>query len=235
MAVIHHTTLKPTKLELVTAWLPTRAWFAGAGRTPEFSKAGGFRLDDPEGEVGIEFMVLTDTSGERPVTYHVPLSYRGAPLDGADDGLVGTLEHGVLGKRWVYDGAHDPVVVEQALALLQGRAEAQTQSETDTPDRSVAGHFTGAGFATGVGALTTSDDPDGTRVTVETAAESGAGASGGPSARVELRIRRVLVPEEAAGEAEADGHITAEWQLPGGGTGRGRFAVLDAVGELPAR
>ena len=24
MAVIHHTTLKPTKLDLLTAWLPTR-------------------------------------------------------------------------------------------------------------------------------------------------------------------------------------------------------------------
>jgi hypothetical protein len=26
---------------------------------------------------------------------------RGAPLDGADQALIGTSEHGVLGRRWV--------------------------------------------------------------------------------------------------------------------------------------
>jgi len=37
----------------------------------------------------------------------VPLTYRGAPLDGAEDALVGTTEHGVLGRRWVYDGTRE--------------------------------------------------------------------------------------------------------------------------------
>ncbi|MGC5411428.1 maltokinase N-terminal cap-like domain-containing protein, partial [Streptomyces sp. DT225] len=56
MAVIHRTTLSPTKLELLTAWLPTRPWYAGS-TSPSLVKSGGFRLDDPQGEVGIEFMV----------------------------------------------------------------------------------------------------------------------------------------------------------------------------------
>ena len=30
MAVIHRTTLKPTKLELLTSWLPSRPWYRGA-------------------------------------------------------------------------------------------------------------------------------------------------------------------------------------------------------------
>jgi hypothetical protein len=34
-------------------------------REPELARAGGFRLDDPQGEVGIEFMVVTDGSGGR--------------------------------------------------------------------------------------------------------------------------------------------------------------------------
>jgi hypothetical protein len=38
------------------------------------AKAGGFRLDDPQGEVGIEFMVVTDTAGPQPVAYLVPLT-----------------------------------------------------------------------------------------------------------------------------------------------------------------
>lgn len=141
MSIIHKTTLTPTKLELLTSWLPTQPWYEGAaGRTPVLSKAGGFRLDDPEGEVGIEFMVVTDESGDRPVSYHVPMTYRGAPLDGAEQALIGTIEHGVLGKRWVYDGPQDPVLVAQLQALFEGRAEPQAQSVNDTPDPTVTVH-----------------------------------------------------------------------------------------------
>ncbi|WP_149181009.1 maltokinase N-terminal cap-like domain-containing protein [Streptomyces sp. TRM49041] len=144
MAIIHKTTMSPTKLELLAAWLPGRSWYGGvAGREPELARAGGFRLDDPEGEVGIEFMVVTDTSGDEPRSYHVPLTYRGAPLDGADEALIGTTEHGVLGTRWVYDGTHDPVLVTQVLALVQGKAEPQAQSESDTPDPTVAARLDG--------------------------------------------------------------------------------------------
>jgi AcrR family transcriptional regulator len=79
MAVIHRTTVTPTKLELLTSWLPARAWYAGG--VPALVNAGGFRLDDPRGEVGIEFMVVTDTSGAAPRTYLVPLT-RTAPAPG---------------------------------------------------------------------------------------------------------------------------------------------------------
>lgn len=143
MAIIHHTTLTPGKLELLAAWLPAQPWYARTGRQPELSRAGGFRLDDPDGEVGIEFMVVTDSSGDRPCIYHVPLSYRGAPLDGAGDALIGTTEHGVLGTRWVYDGPHDPVLAGQLVALIQGEAEPQAQSVSNTPDRTVGSHFAG--------------------------------------------------------------------------------------------
>ncbi|GAA3101587.1 maltokinase N-terminal cap-like domain-containing protein [Nonomuraea salmonea] len=132
MAVIHHTTLKPTKLELLTAWLPTRPWYRGS-TAPELSKAGGFRLDDPEGAVGIEFMVVNDTSGDRATAYLVPLTYRGAPLADAEHALIGTAEHGVLGRRWIYDGCHDPVLIVQLTALLEGQVAAQDQNATDTP------------------------------------------------------------------------------------------------------
>ena len=85
MAIIHEATLAPTKLELLTSWLPGRSWYPGDGAVPLLTKAGGFRLDDPDGKVGLEFMAVTDASGDEPVTYHVPLSYRGAPLTGADE------------------------------------------------------------------------------------------------------------------------------------------------------
>ncbi|MEU8530400.1 MULTISPECIES: maltokinase N-terminal cap-like domain-containing protein [Streptomyces] len=138
MAIIHHTTMNPTKLELLAQWLPTRPWYEATGRTPEPVKAGGFRLEDPEGEVGIEFMVVTDASATEPVAYLVPLTYRAAPLDGAGaDALIGTSEHGVLGTRWIYDGVHDPVLAAQLLALLRDQAEPQAQSVSDTPDPTV--------------------------------------------------------------------------------------------------
>ncbi|ELP65065.1 maltokinase N-terminal cap-like domain-containing protein [Streptomyces turgidiscabies] len=228
MAVIHNTTMSPGKLELLAAWLPTRPWYVSSGREPELSKAGGFRLDDPEGEVGIEFMVATDASGGTPVSYHVPLSYRGAPLGGADQALVGTSEHGVLGKRWIYDGVHDPVLVAQLLALLQGRAEAQAQSVSGAPDPSVAGHFTGAGFSGEVVSLTVTDGQDGTAVVVE------AGADSGPASALTLQVTRVLpAPEEPAEGLDptgARGQITAGWRLPDGSEGRTPFVL---VGDSP--
>ncbi|MGP3683578.1 maltokinase N-terminal cap-like domain-containing protein [Streptomyces sp. IBSNAI002] len=146
MATIHRTTLTPTKLELLTAWLPKQSWYEGHAGTPELARAGGFRLDDPEGEVGIEFMVVVDAGAPEPVAYLVPLAYRGAALDGAPaEALIGTSEHGVLGTRWIYDGVHDPVVTAQLRALLRGEAVPQHQSTSDTPDPTVTVHGTGPG------------------------------------------------------------------------------------------
>ncbi|CAL9635578.1 maltokinase N-terminal cap-like domain-containing protein [Streptomyces sp. enrichment culture] len=212
MAVIHRTTVKPTKLELLTAWLPSRPWYRGAG-APQLAKAGGFRLDDPEGEVGIEFMVVTDTSGSDPVPYLVPLTYRGAPLDGAEHALVGTMEHGVLGRRWVYDACHDPVATAQLAAFLLGRAQAQDQNVSDAPDPEITASFTGEGaLPTDV---TAADDQDGTALT----------AAHGPT----LRLRRVLRPaadEQDPAPQSAIGHVTGPWQLLDGTRTRGIFAVV---------
>jgi hypothetical protein len=86
-------------------------------------------------------MLVTDGAGQGKTTYFVPLAYRGAPLPGAEQGLLGTSEHGVLGLRWIYDAAHDPVAVIQLLEFICGGTEAQHQSESDTPDRSVVRHW----------------------------------------------------------------------------------------------
>ncbi|MFI7708278.1 hypothetical protein [Nonomuraea sp. NPDC049480] len=50
MAVIHHTALKPTKLELLTSWLPSRPWHLGGAAEPELAEAGGSLL--PPGATG---------------------------------------------------------------------------------------------------------------------------------------------------------------------------------------
>ncbi|MFD3455078.1 1,4-alpha-glucan branching protein [Streptomyces sp. NPDC058691] len=220
MSLIHRTTLSPTKLELLTQWLPGQPWYAGAGsgRQPEPAKAGGFRLDDPQGEVGLEFMVVTDGSGETAVAYHVPLAYRAAPLTGAEHALIGTTEHGVLGKRWVYDGAHDPVLVAQLTAFVRGEARAQAQSVSDTPDPTVGRSWTGPAQAPAFGSGTVVDGPAGTTDVV---------LDGGPDGRLVLRVVRALRPgTHAAAEGGVLGHVDGRWQQPDGSEVRAVLATL---------
>jgi maltokinase-like protein len=207
MSLIHHTTLKPTKLELLTDWLPSRAWYRGGAGQPSLTKAGGFRLDDPAWEVGIEFMVAAEGS----TAYHVPLTYRGSPLEEISDALIGTLEHGVLGRRWVYDGTRDPVLVRQLVALIQGKAEPQAQSQSDTPDPTVLS-WPAVNGTLDVTGFTASDDAKGTMVDVSTAAGA-----------LALRIHRVLRP--VAGDGAAPGAVSATWGLADGTRTRGIFAT----------
>ncbi|GHE05281.1 maltokinase N-terminal cap-like domain-containing protein [Streptomyces alanosinicus] len=205
MAIIHRTTLKPTKLELLTDWLPTRPWYRGGPGAPVLTKSGGFRLDDPDGEVGIEFMVATDTSTPEPTAYLVPLTYRGAPLPGAEHALVGTTEHGVLGKRWAYDGCHDPVLVAALLSLIEGRAQAQAQSIDNTPDPEVVRSYTGAPFPADGFVPAPADDREGTRLPA-------------PHGTV-LHVHRVLHPvaEHPPARPEGtNGHVARGWQDPQG-------------------
>ncbi|WP_030763435.1 maltokinase N-terminal cap-like domain-containing protein [Streptomyces sp. NRRL F-2664] len=218
MAVIHRTTMSPGKLDLLAAWMPSKPWYRGGG-APKLAKAGGFRLDDPEGEVGLEFMVVTDTSGDSPVTYQVPLSYRGARLDAAAAGLVGTSEHGVLGRRWIYDGAHDPVLVAQLLALLAGRATAQDQNASNVPDPAVevlAGH---AGVPEGLVATgSVTDTSDATLVGVEPA--------GHGEPLMALSLCRVLEPGPAVTDGSVRGQLLTRWAGADGTEPGGVFAVL---------
>lgn len=210
MAVIHSTTLTPGKLELLSAWLPGQPWFRGPA-APELDRAGGFRLDDPAGAVGIEFMVVADSAGGGQRFYQVPLTYRAAPLAGAEAALIGTTEHGVLGLRYVYDGTRDPVLAHQLVALLLGRVSAQAQRVSATPDHSVLASYDGPDLAAVMPPEVTSG-PEGTDVAL-----SGGGA---------LRIIRQLGagPEEGAGSWP--GRLEAAWAGPGGTEQRGVFTLV---------
>jgi hypothetical protein len=123
VAIIHQAILTPTKPELVATWLDGQSW-AGPGET---AVVGSYRFDDPSGEVGVEAMIVR--RGDRWL--HVPMTYRGAPLDDGDDHLIGTLHHSVLGERWVYDATGDPVGRACFARALQG---AQDQAEMEIWD-----------------------------------------------------------------------------------------------------
>jgi len=109
MAILHAATITPTKGEMISAWLPTQSW-APPG---DAALVDAYRFDDPEGAVGME-VHLVRCGGE---LLQVPLTYRDAALDGADDHLLGTMEHSVLGRRWIYDGLGDPVFVRMLAAV----------------------------------------------------------------------------------------------------------------------
>jgi hypothetical protein len=231
MSIIHKTTVIPSKLELLTAWLPAQPWYLDRGRAPELARAGGFRLDDPDGEVGIEFMVVTDGSGDgdRVVAYLVPMTYRASALPGADGGLIGTAEHGVLGGRWIYDGTHDPVLVAQLAALIHGEAEPQAQSISNTPDPTVTVIPVVGGYLAAVGSEITGNGPSGTDLRVETA-----DADGIRRGQLNIRLSRVLQPDGDAGGETGQPCLFATWRLPDGTRVRGTFATAQYA-QSPAQ
>ncbi|MFC0674767.1 CG0192-related protein [Brachybacterium hainanense] len=118
MAIIHQAQLTPSKAEMLEVFLRSRPWGEGG----EIEILGAYRFDDPAGEVGVECHLAR--VGEN--LYHLPLTYRDAPLEGAEDALVGTMEHSVLGTRYVYDGLADEVALDcfaRALCAEQSQAE----------------------------------------------------------------------------------------------------------------
>ncbi|KAM9861570.1 hypothetical protein ACI1US_02573 [Leucobacter sp. BZR 635] len=203
MALLYtDTTLVPSKLELVAEWLPKQPWFTGD--PAKISRVSGYRVDDPEGEVGIDGLLVS--AGEDKV-YHVPLTYRGAPLEGGEAHLVGTMEHGVLGTRWVTEGAGDPVyraVIAQVIAQGgSGGEELVHQPDGSAVAREIEMPLHGSG------------EP-GAQVPELWAAEVSldGGVSVASTGLVTLRVAHVpsaAAAGVAAGSAGAAGTLTATW------------------------
>ena len=191
MALLHDATITPGKRDLMKAWLPSRSWFDGdLDRKP----VGSFRFDDPDGEVGVECFLLGSKAAS---TLLIPMSYRGGPLAGADEHLIGTTDHSVLGKRWVYDGCGDPVAVSAIVtAILTGGHEAELTMEKDgqlvtfDPTCRVTGSGSGAdGVSLDTVAIVDDGDPTVVR-------------AGG----LELVVARVIGPG-----VTGDATLTASW------------------------
>jgi hypothetical protein len=232
MAIIHDTTMSPSKLELLTSWLPAQPWYVDRGREPELTKAGGFRLDDPQGEVGVEFMVVTDGSGHQATTYQVPLTYRARALAGTGRGLIGTAEHGVLGRRWIYDGTCDPVLAAQLVALIQGDAQPQAQSVSNTPDPTVTGHPVTDESLTAIRSAVAASGPSGTDLRIQTTDPDGR-----VNGQIIVRINRILQPGDGAATAGEAGQpcLSATWRLPDGTRVRGILATAQYTQQLAPR
>lgn len=209
MALLYAAEIRPTKLELLTPWLPGRPWYVGPA-IPELTRVAAYRFDDPAGEVGIETLLVR--AGDGPV-FQVPLTYRGAPLDGAQRWLVGTMQHSVLGRRWAYDACGDPVYAAVLAEVIRtGASQAEELVEVDgrpEPRDSgvrVRGSGTGAAGAATVDDIARVDDADPTIVR---------------AGRVELSVHRVVGAAEPA-SADSDDRLT----LTGTWTGQPTPVVL---------
>jgi hypothetical protein len=171
MALLHRAEIVPSKLDLLAAWLPGRPWYAEPS-VDGLARVAAYRFDDPAGQVGIETMLVA--AGDGPV-YQVPMTYRGAPLDGADEWLIGTVEHSVLGRRWVYDACGDPVYAAAlAGAVLADAGQAEELLDVDgrlqrrEPSMTIAGSGVPDGDVPAVGAIERVEQGDPTVVVTDT-------------------------------------------------------------------
>jgi len=171
MALLHRADLTPTKLDLLTAWLPGRSWYQ-EGSADGLRRVAAFRFDDPAGQVGVETLLVA--VGDGPV-YQAPLTYRGAPLDGGDAWLIGTTEHSVLGTRWVYDACGDPVYAAAlAAAVLADAGQAEEVIEVDgemqrrEPSMTITGSGVPGADVPAVGAIERVEPGDPTIIVTDT-------------------------------------------------------------------
>jgi maltokinase len=114
--------------DYLDAWMTRQRWYAGKSRAPKLEVIGGFGLADPEGFAVIRVYFVLDHA-EHPLLYQVPLTERSAPLPDGENALVASFDV-ETGRRYIYDGPHDPAFAEALLRMILNDGEAH---ETDGP------------------------------------------------------------------------------------------------------
>jgi hypothetical protein len=140
-------TLTPPFRDFLPPWVARQPWYRGSA-VPVRSPVGSFRFEDPAGEVGLETHLVTDGAE----LYRVPMTYRGSPApDLAEDSLIATAEHSVLGTRWIHDGQADPLWHDRVLHLVG------TNGVADSSGRRNAGFLEVRGESRTAAPLTSDD------------------------------------------------------------------------------
>jgi predicted trehalose synthase len=117
---------------LLRPWLAEQRWFAAKGsELVGLDRVGGLRLQDDDGQVGVEVHLVAARGADGAATvYQIPLTYRSTPDPRLEHARIGQFHHPVLGERTVYDGPHDPVFVRALLRLLAGGRAAAVEGMT---------------------------------------------------------------------------------------------------------
>lgn len=199
MALIYQAELRPSKLELLGGWAPSQPWFDGDADA--LTSVGAYRFDDPDGEVGVETILVTAGG---TATFQLPVTYRAIPLADADEWLIGTLEHSVLGTRWVYDGVGDPVYLQTVAATIIG-AQHQAELSVEVDGERVLREPTAKVVGSGIDGAAEPDLPKPEEITVQ---------SRGIETVVQTAAWQVTVLRVLDGPStvpEADGVLTGTW------------------------
>ena len=127
MAQIYDAELTPSKNQVIATVLGTDE--------ADIEKLTSYRFDDPAGQIGMEVHIVRTPDGS---VLQVPLVYRPEPLEDAEeDELITTMEHSVLGTRYVYLGMSDPVFAEALdVTISEERSGAEqflVDGDTQTP------------------------------------------------------------------------------------------------------
>lgn len=162
MADIYSAELNPGKLDAISIWLKEQDWAKDVDldRSP-LEAVSSYRFDDPNGEVGVEIHIVA--SGDR--VFQVPVTYRGAPLEGAEDFFLSEMTHSILGRRWVYAGIGDPVFQQCLDATITSAESSAVQYQVDDDGRRVeeiteVAQVVGTGHLAGAPAVEVVDELD---------------------------------------------------------------------------
>lgn len=139
MAQIYNAELSPSKNQVIATVLGTDE--------ADIEKLASYRFDDPADQIGMEVHIVRTPDGS---VLQVPLVYRPEPLEDAEeDELITTMEHSVLGTRYVYLGMSDPVFAEALdVTISEERSGAEqflVDGDTQTPITEGLATVTGTG------------------------------------------------------------------------------------------
>lgn len=139
MSDIYDAELKPSKNQVLATVLEADE--------ADIEKLASYRFDDPAGQIGMEVHIVRTPDG---TVLQVPLVYRPEPLEDAEeDELITTMEHSVLGTRYVYLGMSDPVFAEALDVTISeeqgGTEQFLVEGDTRTPITEGLATVTGTG------------------------------------------------------------------------------------------
>ncbi|GAB4100982.1 1,4-alpha-glucan branching protein GlgB [Sinomonas halotolerans] len=217
--------LAPSLDDHLERWLPGQRWYPAKGREATFARAGRVRLEDPDGRVGIEIQLVRVTAGKLEVTLNVPLTFRSAPLAGAEHALVGRSHEPSLGERWIYDGVYDPVFVAALVRLMEAGGSVSGEGTTAVGRLSGGGSLPSGGLVSSVlrgeqsnsSIIVRSDAGDAMIKVFRQLAEG---------LNPEVELGAALARTHSTDVATALGWVDAEWRTPEGRSAKGQIAVV---------
>ncbi|MGB5951133.1 MAG: 1,4-alpha-glucan branching enzyme, partial [Ornithinimicrobium sp.] len=115
---------------VIAPWLANQRWYTGKGQTPDLTVVASITMSQRGGvadggsALTISTHVFLDSSGEEPVLYQIPLTYRRTVQPALAQALVTTTS-----THSVYDAPHDPAYVQAVLDQIEAEQHVGASGE----------------------------------------------------------------------------------------------------------